>query len=74
LLGTSSASWDALSAFLVHRSVPWPEFVKVELFGASMFFAARAMHLLNMWLATHPDVRAYYLDDQSAPDRRPIPS
>lgn len=66
--------WDALSAFLVYRSVPWPEFFMVEIFGASMFFAASAMHLLSLWLVTRPDVRAHYLDDQSAPDRRPIPS
>lgn len=66
--------WDALSAFLVHHSVPWPEFFMVEIFGASMFFAASAMHLLNLWLVTRPDLGAYYLDNQGPTDRRPIPS
>ena len=49
--------WDALSAFLVHESVPWPEFFMIEVFGPSMFFAASAMHLVNLYLITRPAYR-----------------
>ena len=56
--------WDALSAFLVHRSVPWPEFFMIELFGSSMFFAASTMHLLNLWLITRSNLRHHYLRDE----------
>ena len=61
--------WDALSAFLVHESTPWPEFFMIEVFGASMFFAASAMHLVNMYLITHGEVRNHYLIQQGAPAR-----
>lgn len=54
--------WDALSAFLVHQSVPWPEFFMIEAFGSSMFFAAGAMHALNLWLVTRSELRNHYLD------------
>jgi len=53
--------WDALSAFLVHKSVPWPEFFMIEVFGSSMFFAASMMHLLNLWLITRSNLRHHYL-------------
>ncbi|MFW2382325.1 MAG: hypothetical protein ACN4GZ_11245 [Acidimicrobiales bacterium] len=53
--------WDALSAFLVHQSVPWPEFFMIEIFGPSMFFAASAMHLVNLWLVSRPDMRTRFL-------------
>ncbi len=36
--------WDALSALLVHLSVPWPEFFMVQIFGWTMFVAASVMH------------------------------
>ena len=53
--------WDALSAFLVHQSVPWNEFFMIETFGPSMFFAASAMHLVNVSLISRQDVRSHYL-------------
>ena len=49
--------WDALSAFLVHESVPWPDFFMIETVGSSMFFAASAMHLTIIVLACQPDIR-----------------
>lgn len=52
--------WDAMSAFVVHQSVPWPEFFMIEVFGSSMFFAAGAMHLLNLWLVTRPEFQSQY--------------
>jgi hypothetical protein len=53
--------WDAQSAFLIHRSVPWDEFFMIELFGSSMFFAASALHLIILWLMTRPGVRDHYI-------------
>ena len=53
--------WDALSAFLVHQSVPWPEFFMIEIFGPSMFFAAGAMHLVNLWLVSRSGIRTHFL-------------
>jgi len=54
--------WDALSAFLVHETTPWPEFFMIEAFGASMFFAASAMHLINLFLITRRELLHYYLN------------
>ena len=54
--------WDALSAYIVQTSVPWPEFFMVEVFGSWMFFAAVALHLVCLWLVTRTDVREYYLN------------
>ncbi|MGE0880889.1 MAG: hypothetical protein AB7L13_15305 [Acidimicrobiia bacterium] len=36
--------WDALSAYIVHTTTPWPSFFMIKTFGASMFFMAGAMH------------------------------
>jgi len=61
--------WDALSAFLVNESTPWPEFFMIEVFGASMFFAASAMHLVNLSLITHRELRNHYLTQRGASPR-----
>lgn len=53
--------WDALSAYLISESEPWPEFFMIEVFGASMFFAAGAMHLVNLYLITRRELRNYYV-------------
>lgn len=49
--------WDALSAWLIHRSEPWPEFFMIETFGQSMFFAAAAVHVICIALLARADVR-----------------
>ena len=54
--------WDALSAYLIHESVPWPEFFMIEIFGSTMFIAATALHLINLWLVSRSEVRSHYLD------------
>jgi len=54
LLWNAIGIWDAMSAFLVHLSVPWPDFFMVQIFGASMFFAASAMHLVVIALVAGP--------------------
>ncbi|MCL1593288.1 MAG: hypothetical protein M3132_02910 [Actinomycetia bacterium] len=53
--------WDAFAAFLIHRSVPWPEFFMIELFGSSMFLAAGLMHIANLYLISREPVRNHYL-------------
>jgi len=66
--------WDALSAFLVHSSVPWPEFFMVQIFGSSMFFAATAMHVVNLALVSSPGLRDPFLrdDTRSRPSANPV--
>lgn len=49
--------WDALSAYLVHVSVPWPEFFMIQIFGSSMFFAAIGMHGACLWLLSREPVK-----------------
>ncbi len=53
--------WDALSAYIVSVSVPWPTFFMIETFGASMFFIAATMHLVLIGLAFSPGLRADFL-------------
>lgn len=59
------AIWDALSAYVVHLTTPWPAFFMIELFGGAMFFAAAAMHGLNLILLARPASR----DRFAAPSR-----
>lgn len=54
---TAIGAFDALAAFIVELSTPWPEFFMLELFGRSMFFAATAMHLLILYLLADPEIR-----------------
>lgn len=46
IVWNSLAIWDAMSAFIIHITNPWPEFFMLDLVGSSMFFAASAMHLV----------------------------
>jgi len=57
------AIWDALSAYIIHLTVPWPEFFMIQLFGASMFFAASAMHAIILVLVCREPLRTYFLSD-----------
>ena len=61
MIWNSLGIWDALSAFIIHTTNPWPEFFMIELIGASMFFAASAMHLTIMILASRNNVRTSLL-------------
>lgn len=58
LVWNALAIWDALGAFVVSRTTPWPEFFMVRAFGASMFFAASAMHALCIYLLFRPESRS----------------
>ncbi len=51
------AIWDALSAYAIHRTVPWPSFFMIEIFGPSMFFAASALHAACLYLIFQPAIR-----------------
>lgn len=51
-------AFDALAAFVVDVTTPWPEFFMLEIFGRSMFFVAAAMHLVIIGLLTRPEVLA----------------
>lgn len=62
----SVAIWDALSAFLIHASVPWPSFFMVELFGSSMFFAASLMHAFCLYLVCQKSVRSSFFPEPQA--------
>lgn len=55
------AIWDALSAYLVHTTTPWPEFFMIRMFGPAMFFAAVLMHLAIIVLACQTEVRDRFL-------------
>ncbi len=57
IVWNSIGIWDALSAFIIHTTNPWPEFFMIKLVGSSMFFAASAMHLINIVIACRSDVR-----------------
>lgn len=57
------AIWDAMSAFVIHQTNPWPEFFMIQIFGSSMFFLASAMHLVILFLAFNATVKADLLDD-----------
>lgn len=49
--------FDALAAFIIETTDPWPEFFMLELFGRSMFFAAAALHAAIIYLLARPDSR-----------------
>ena len=61
IVWNSVAIWDALSAFIIHTTNPWPEFFMTQMLGSSMFFVAAAMHLVIIFLVSQPDLRARYL-------------
>ena len=57
------AIWDALSALIIHLTVPWPAFFMIQVFGSSMFFMASAMHGLILVLVCRPPLRQKFLGD-----------
>ena len=54
------AIWDALSAFIISVTNPWPEFFMLQLFGPSMFFVASLLHLVIIVMALRPEVMAHF--------------
>lgn len=59
------AIWDALSAFIISVTNPWPEFFMYKLMGPSMFFAASAMHLTVIYLVTRPHIKSQFVSMSS---------
>lgn len=59
------AIWDAMSAFIIHLTNPWPEFFMIQIFGPFMFFAASAMHLAAIYLASRKSLRGELLGDDA---------
>lgn len=55
------AIWDALSAYIIHLTNPWPEFFMIKALGPSMFFIAIAMHCLILSLLNRSLVKQHFL-------------
>jgi hypothetical protein len=53
-------TFDALAAYVVDVSTPWPEFFMLKIFGRSMFFVAAAMHVAIIYLLARPEVLAHF--------------
>ncbi len=60
------AIWDALSAFVIQMTNPWPEFFMLQLVGPVMFFAASAMHLILLFLMSRKLACDYYLQQNNS--------
>lgn len=59
-------AFDAIAAFFVQRTSPWPEFFMLRAFGSSMFFAAAFLHLAIIALLFSPDVRREFWGDRQS--------
>ena len=57
--------WDAMSAFIISTTNPWPDFFMLQLMGSSMFFAASALHLVLIILVIRPAALAHFLGRSS---------
>ncbi|MGH1488890.1 MAG: hypothetical protein ACRBK7_05755 [Acidimicrobiales bacterium] len=68
IVWSAIGAFDAIAAFIVDVSTPWPEFFMLELFGRSMFFAAAAMHGVIIYLLVKQSTRAEF---GIATDQRP---
>ncbi len=65
-------AFDALAAFIVETSAPWPDFFMLEIFGRTMFFMAAGMQVLIIYLLSRPDVVADFgitQADRSSPGK-----
>jgi len=55
---TVVAAFDALAAWLVEISSPWPDFFMLELAGRTMFPVAIALHVVILVLLLQPEIGA----------------
>ena len=60
IVWSAIAAFDALAAFLVEVSVPYPDFFLLETVGRPAFFAAATMHIVIIVLLHRPDVRRQF--------------
>lgn len=57
---TVLGAFDAVAAFIVETTAPWPEFFMLATFGRSMFFAATMMHLAILALLLRSEERTRF--------------
>lgn len=69
LIWNAIGIWDALSAYIVHRTAPWDDFFMIQIFGSSMFFMASAMHMVLIILLLQESIRYPYLSGEVARSR-----
>jgi len=62
------AIWDALSAYIIHISNPWPEFFMIMHLGPMMFFAAAAIHIVILVLACKRQTRQLFVNHNTTGD------
>lgn len=62
LIWNALGIWDAMSAYIVHLTTPWPDFFMIQIFGGSMFFMASAMHAGLIYLLARDDIKSHYLE------------
>jgi hypothetical protein len=60
------AIWDALSAFIIHKTAPWPSFFMIQTIGSGMFFAAALMHAVCLYLVCRLGTRRSFLGLEQA--------
>lgn len=60
VIWSSIGAFDAIAAFIIETSAPWPEFFMLEIFGRSMFFAAAVLHLVIIYLLMRPNIQAEF--------------
>jgi hypothetical protein len=61
IVWSAIGAFDAIAAFIVDTTSPWPDFFMLQLFGRPMFFAAAAMHILIIYLLFRPAAQQEYL-------------
>ncbi len=74
IVWSAIGAFDALAAFIIDTSVPWPEFFMLEFFGRSMFFAAVALHGAIIMLLTRPSTRAEFGLTEPPIGASPVPA
>ncbi len=65
-------AFDAVAAYIIGRTNPWPEFFMIELFGSTMFFAAALLHLVIIWLLAKPVTMADFGLQRLSSTVRPV--
>lgn len=71
MIWNSLGIWDAMSAYIVHLTTPWPAFFMIQIFGGAMFFMAAAMHAILVVLLLREPVKGHYLGNGSRPATDP---
>lgn len=67
-------AFDAVAAFLIEATTPWPEFFMLELVGRPMFVGAVVLHVAIIALLMRPDALADFGIEGLTTSRRDMPS